>query len=281
MKMLLRAAAVAVYSSLFVSGGAMAEVDSLRLYTFDCGTIEMNDLGLFSREGKYDGQTNSAVDSCYLIRHPKGDLLWDTGLPEELIALPEGLNNGAFHLKVSVKLTDQLQSIGVSPADIEYLSVSHSHFDHVGNAGKFAASTFIVNPEEYAHMFSAEAKADPDTFGTYAALENAKRIEFTKTHDVFGDGKVVIHAMPGHTPGHSVLLVRLDNSGSVLLTGDMYHLTRARELKTVPKFNTDAEQSKASMQMFEALAASENARVVIQHERADVSRMPKLPAYLD
>lgn len=281
MKMVLKAVAVAIFGSVFVGGVAAAEADSVRLYTLDCGTIEMKDLGLFSREGKYDGQTNSAVDSCYLIRHPQGDLLWDTGLPEELIALPEGLNNGAFHIKVDIKLTDQLQSLGVAPADIEYLSVSHSHFDHVGNAGKFAASTFIVNPDEYAHMFSAEAKADADTFGAYAALENAKRIEFTDTHDVFGDGAVVIHNMPGHTPGHSVLLVRLKNSGNILLTGDMYHLTRARELKTVPKFNTDAEQSKISMQKFEELAASENARVIIQHERADVSKLPKLPGYLD
>ncbi|MFC3051736.1 N-acyl homoserine lactonase family protein [Kordiimonas pumila] len=268
-------------ASMVAGFSAHAEGASIKLYALDCGEIEMLDLGLFSREGKYDGQKNSAVDTCFLIRHPDGDMLWDTGLPEGLNALPEGLINGPFHIKVPVKLTDQLQELGMTPADIEILSISHSHFDHVGNAGLFARAKFVVNANEYDHMFRDEARADEQTFASYKALENAKTVKITDRYDVFGDGSVEIIPTPGHTPGHSSLLVRLPNSGAVLLTGDMYHLTRARELRTVPRFNTDPEQTLVSMDVFEDLAEIESARVVIQHEKADFQDFPKFPEYLD
>ncbi|MEQ8750016.1 MAG: hypothetical protein RIC52_09590, partial [Amphiplicatus sp.] len=114
-----------------------------------------------------------------------------------------------------------------------------------------------------------------------SALENAETATFTDEYDVFGDGSVRIIAMTGHTPGHSVLLAQLDKAGPVLLTGDMYHLTEAREKRTVPVFNTDAEETLRSMDRFEALAAETGARVVIQHEADDFAALPHAPDYLD
>lgn len=272
---------VGILSVIVAGMTAKAEGVSVRLYTLDCGQVDMLDLGVFSHEGKYDGQKNSAVDPCFLIRHPKGDFLWDTGLPQALAEMPEGLINGAFHLKVSVKLTDQLQQLGLVPTDIDYLSVSHSHFDHLGNAGLFASAKFLAHKDEYEHMFSDEMRANEQTFPAYAALENAKTVIFEDKYDVFGDGSVEIIPTPGHTPGHTALLIHLGNSGPILLSGDLYHLTRARELRTVPKFNTDVDQTLASMDDFEDLAEIEGARVVIQHEKADFEALPKFPAFLD
>ncbi|MEQ8934335.1 MAG: N-acyl homoserine lactonase family protein [Amphiplicatus sp.] len=255
--------------------------DGVKLYVLDCGHIEMLDLSIFDAGGAYDGMQNSAVDTCYLLRHPKGDLLWDTGLPDAINAVEGGVAEGPFAMEMPKTLKGQLAEIGVAPADIEYLSLSHSHFDHAGNAGEYAASTFIVHEAERAHMFRDEARADTQSFAAYSALENAETVTFTDEYDVFGDGSVRIIAMPGHTPGHSVLLAQLDKAGPVLLTGDMYHLTEAREKRTVPVFNADAEETLRSMDRFEALAAKTGARVIIQHEADDFAALPHAPDYLD
>lgn len=252
-----------------------ASAPDLKLYALDCGRIEMLDLGIFSIEGAYEGEQNSAIDTCFLIRHPKGDLVWDAGLPDSLAQMEDGLTNGPFKVSVPTTLLSQLEALEVPPADVEYFSISHSHFDHTGNANYFAGSTFIVHEAEREWMF-----AQDDT-SAFTELADAETVTFSDVHDVFGDGSVTIHPMPGHTPGHSVLLVRLENEGPVLLTGDMYHLDRARELKTVPRFNTDIDQTRRSIEAFEALAAETGARVIIQHEADDFAELPKPPAYLD
>lgn len=256
-------------------------VDAVRLYVMDCGRIDVSDMGVFDRGGAYDGMRRSMVDSCYLVRHPKGDLMWDAGLPDTINEMPDGVVSGEFTLTVPKTLKGQLESIGAPPEAIEFFSISHSHFDHVGNGNLFKASTFIVNEAERAHMFRDEARKDTQAFSGYADLEAAKKTTFTDSYDVFGDGKAMIVSMPGHTPGHSVLLVTLPKSGPVLLTGDLYHLAPARENKTIPAFNTDAEQTLASMEKFEQLARDSGARVIIQHELADFDNLPRAPAYLD
>ena len=254
---------------------AEASAASLKLYALDCGRIEMLDLDIFSVEGAYAGEQNSAVDTCFLIRHPEGDLVWDAGLPDALAEMEDGLTNGPFKVSVPTTLLSQLEALEVPPADVEYFSISHSHFDHTGNSNYFAGSTFIVHEAEREWMF-----AQDDT-SAFADLADAETVTFSDVYDVFGDGSVTIHPTPGHTPGHSVLLIRLENEGPVLLTGDMYHLTRARELKTVPRFNTDIDETRASIEAFEKLAAETGARVIIQHEADDFAELPKPPAYLD
>ncbi|MCF6274641.1 MAG: N-acyl homoserine lactonase family protein [Robiginitomaculum sp.] len=254
---------------------------TVKMYALECGLIDMLDLSLFDKGGAYAGRTNKAVDSCYLIRHTKGDLLWDTGLPDALNALKDGMTNGPFHLSVPTTLGSQLDALGVSPADIEYLSVSHSHFDHVGNAGAYAASTFLVSEAEHTHLFRDDARKDAQTFPAYSALETATTVKFKGEYDVFGDGTVTIIETPGHTPGHTVLKLELAKAGTVLLTGDLYHLHEAREKRTIPVFNTDAEETLRSMDKFEALAKASNAKVIIQHSIQDFEALPKPPLYLE
>jgi N-acyl homoserine lactone hydrolase len=98
----------------------------------------------------------------------------------------------------------------------------------------------------------------------------------TRDHDVFGDGRVVLLRMPGHTPGHHALLVRLA-SGPVLLTGDVYHFTEQVENRGVPPFNHDRADSLASMDRFDRIARNLGARVIIQHEPADIGKLPPFP----
>lgn len=256
----------------------------VQLYTLDCGRIVFDDAAPFSDEQVYDGQRRELIDPCYLIRHPSGDLIWDTGLSEGIADMPNGLTNETPRVVVTVpvKLTAQLAQLSLTPADIEFVSMSHSHFDHSGNGNLFTASTWIVDADERAHMFRAEARTGME-YPNYSQLENAQTrlIEGEGDHDVFGDGSVTIVQAPGHTPGHTVLLVRLANAGPVLLTGDMYHMAESRERRTVPVFNTDRAQTLASMDKVEALAASTGARVVRQHVQEDFDAFPTFPNALN
>lgn len=205
-------------------------------------------------------------------------MLWETGHPDSLADKPDGQKSGVWHAKRQVKLMEQLEVIGLTAKDIEFLALSHAHPDHSGNANKFIQSTFIVNSLEKEYMFSEPIRS---YFGeNYVQLENAKKIEFQTEHDVFGDGKVVIKAMPGHTPGSSVLLVNLANSGKLLLTGDLYVHAKGRELNTMHKYN-DIELTKQSRIQFETMAKEEKAKVLIHHEKSDFERLPKFPKYLD
>ncbi len=264
-----------------VSGASVDAADHVRLYAFDCGRIEMKDLSLFTQGSEYDGRTNSASVMCFLVRHPKGDLLWDAGLPSALHEMQDGFDAGAFHVSVPTTIASQLETLGLTSADVDYFSISHSHFDHLGASNEFAAAKFLIDKDERAHMFRDAARADTESFANYSALENAETIEFDGDYDVFGDGTVTILDMPGHTPGHKSLLLQLDNSGAVLLSGDLYHLQESREHRYVPKFNTNVDDTLASMDRFEQIAADTGARVIIQHVTADYDALPRLPGYLD
>ncbi len=94
---------------------------------------------------------------------------------------------------------------------------------------------------------------------------------------MFGDGTVVILRTPGHTPGHSSLLVRLKEKGNVLLTGDLVHFRENYDSNEVPVFNTDRAQTLASLERFKKIAANLKATVIIQHDPRDIGKLPAFP----
>lgn len=267
---------------LLLAGSAFAATrPDIKLYAMDCGKLTMANADGFSDDGAYKGMPATMIVPCYLIRHPKGDLVWDTGVPQSIADLPGGVGPGG--VSVTHKLTDQLKQLGLTPADIEYLSVSHSHFDHIGNGGLFAAGTWIVDPKEREFAFRQSARNDTKGFSAYSALETSKTIliEGDGPYDVFGDGAVKIYKAPGHTPGHTVLLVNLRKAGPVLLTGDMWHIAASRAARRVTRFNFDKAQTLASMDKVEALAKATGARVILEHVPADFEALPKFPAALN
>jgi N-acyl homoserine lactone hydrolase len=260
-----------------------AQAPAVQLYALDCGRISISDAGMFADDGSLNGQAREVVDPCFLIRHPGGDLLWDAGLPDGVADAPDGqVVNGPFTLRVTNRLADQLAQLQLTPADIEFVSISHSHFDHVGNAALFTASTWLLDADERAWMFREEARG-AEEFALIAPIENAptRALEGDGDTDVFGDGSVTIVQAPGHTPGHNVLLVRLPNAGPILLTGDMWHMNESRERRLVPAFNVDRTQTLASMDKVEALATQTGARIIRQHVPEDFESLPVFPAALN
>ncbi|PIB28788.1 MBL fold metallo-hydrolase [Maribacter sp. 4U21] len=255
----------------------------LKLYTFSGGTVMVNNLELFSQDTTYQGQTKEFADPFYVISHPKGNLMWDAGLPEMLVPMPEPYTDpsGAFTVSRKDSVVNQLKTIGMTPDDITYLGLSHTHFDHSGHANAISNATWLVQGSEY-DMITSEEIRNSENAGLYEAIKELKNVKkLNGDFDVFGDSSVIIKSMPGHTPGHQVLFLDMPENGPTLLTGDLYHLYENREHKRVPSFNFDVEQTLSSMDAFEALAKEKNAKVYLQHQKEDFNKMPKAPKYLN
>jgi N-acyl homoserine lactone hydrolase len=258
-------------------------VREVRLYAMDCGQIDVKDMGpFFSDTGELDGRPGRLSDPCFLIRHPKGAMIWDTGLGDKIAESKEGVDNPVFgiHLSVAIKLADQLNLLGLTPADITYVAFSHFHFDHTGNAGLFTHAIWIVNKNELANAAQSPVPLSIDP-GIAAEASEMKLQLIDGDYDVFGDGSVRILKTPGHTPGHQSLEIQLKNSGTVLLTGDLYHQRESRKLRLVPALNYERADTLASIDRFERIAKNTKAHVVIQHDQQDFQALPKFPEHLD
>ena len=173
-------------------------------------------------------------------------------------------------------LSDQLQSMDVEISDIDLVAFSHMHWDHVGAANLFSESTLLIQQTEYQAAFVDQDNPvfQPDL---YMGLADNNMQILEGDHDVFDDGTVQIISAPGHTPGHQVLLLKLTETGPLVLSGDLYHFRRSRELRRVPEFNTNAEDTLSSMDKVEALIEQENATLWIEHDKALADTLRKAP----
>jgi N-acyl homoserine lactone hydrolase len=253
---------------------------SVRLYVFDCGKLDIPDISPYQLT-RAEIATNVMSAPCFFVAHPKGTLMWDVGVvPDRLIA-PGRTGTLRGYASSTRKLETQLNEIGYAPSDITYLSFSHFHWDHVGNANLFASATWLVRKAERDVMFSdpPSPRTEPENF---SALKGSKTtLITTPDYDVFGDGKVVIKGAPGHSPGHQVLFVNLANTGPVVLSGDLYHYPEERALKKVPTTEFDREQSAASRAAVEAFLTRTHAQLWIQHDLNGNSKLKKSPTYYD
>lgn len=246
----------------------------IEMWRLDCGAIAISDLDAFSDGYLYEGREGRFTDSCYLIRNGERYLLWDAGLPSALIDSP--MTQGIFTVSLERNIASQLAAIDVAVEDVDFLGLSHHHFDHVGQAPDFAASTLLLNVRDVAALREG-ANPQSAQILTHWLEGDGTIADFSGDHDVFGDGSVVILAMPGHTPGHSALLVRLPETGNVLLTGDLYHFREQIENEGIPRFNVSRADTLASFARFLQIDQALDAMIVIQHDPGDLERLPAFP----
>jgi glyoxylase-like metal-dependent hydrolase (beta-lactamase superfamily II) len=203
-----------------------------RLYVLDCGTIISFQPERFGLTIQDVGNPNFA-DPCFLVMHPKGMLLFDTGLNDLQVGRPIYENMMGLEGQLKFRsLRGELANVGVTAPMITYLAISHSHWDHVGNANDYAGSTWLARKAEYDVMFGPNANAAAAR--TYTALAHSKIQYIDGDYDVFGDGSVVLISTPGHTPGHQSLYVKLARTGGVVVSGDLYHYTAERTTGKMP-----------------------------------------------
>jgi N-acyl homoserine lactone hydrolase len=126
-----------------------------RLYVMDCGNNAAADQSRWS-PGVNVGKPIELSDNCYLIRHGSDWLLWDTGYPDAIAEKPvSGPVGTATRART---LAAQLAEVGVKPADIKYVAVSHHHGDHIGNVDMFPDSTLLMQKAEFDFAFAPDKK---------------------------------------------------------------------------------------------------------------------------
>ncbi|MBI3569381.1 MAG: N-acyl homoserine lactonase family protein [Gemmatimonadetes bacterium] len=272
MRRLFATLALGACASLCLSTPALAQsAPVVTLTRLECGSpagpVDVS--ARFSDTWAYDGLKVPILFSCYLIRHGDDYMVWDTGNP---------VGSAATAPKAS--LVDLLAQLRLTPAQVKYVAISHYHGDHTGQVSEFPQSTLLIGKGDWDVLSDPKTQAsvaNPAPFANWIS-GGGKVQPLTGDRDVFGDGTVVILNMPGHTPGHRSLLVRLKEMGNVLISGDVTHFRENYESNGVPTFNTDRAASLASLDRFKQIAAHLKATVIIQHDGRDVPKLPAFPA---
>ena len=272
MRAVLRSVMVLSFGVL-ASGAALAQGGKgsvEKLYVLNCGEGVAGDISRWS-PGINEGKSMDFVDSCYLIKHAQGWFLWDTGVADAVAAMPNGLapaDPKAVFWRRPKTLAAQLEQVGVKPGDVKAMAVSHTHPDHIGNVELFPAAMLYVQKAEYQWPgTNNQPRFKPEHPVTL--LEGDR--------DVFGDGSVVILSTPGHTPGHQSLLVRLQSSGAIVLSGDAVHFKANWDNRGVPSMNFSKDQTLASMQKIADVIAKEKAQLWINHDKAQRDGLKMAP----
>jgi N-acyl homoserine lactone hydrolase len=263
-------------AALLIAGAAEAgkvpgTVD--KLWRLDCGTIHVNQLNAFSDSNAYPGQRRDLVSSCYLIKDGDAYMLWDTGLPAGTRNKPNDRSQ-PMSPTLTRTIVEQLAQLGLKPEQIGLVGISHHHFDHTGQAVDFPKAKLVIGAGDLAAARAKDSVGNPlaPWLGEKAKVEG---VEGDK--DLFGDGSVIMVDLPGHTPGHHGLLVKLPKTGAVLLSGDVAHFHENLDSNGVPPFNTDRPASIAAMERFRTMAKELNAVAIIQHDPRDVAKLPAFP----
>ena len=246
----LAALRLAVAEELRIQNGEAAATDaSVQLYAFNCGDFRFPSVANFSI-GDDETTVRELVVPCYIITHPRGTLLWGSGLPSAIANISGWQRNPETGVQVRMQQTLQSQllemDLGFDLTSINLAAFSHIHYDHVGVANELPG---------HDPALLAEIKKRPTQL-------------LDGDYDVFGDGKVRLISATGHTPGHQVLYVELADFGPLMLSGDLYHFRLSLDLRRVPMFNVDKNQTLAAMDKVEALVSETGATSWIERDAA-------------
>ncbi len=286
------AAATAMAAGALFSLAAQAE--DTKLYAFSSGALTIGK-GVLQNMGPMDPPIQIPV-GFYVIKHPKGNVLFDTGNNDRIITDPSYWGASFDALKPvntpDVAIDAQLKKIDLTPDDIKYVVASHLHLDHGGNVGKFPNSTIVVQKTEIQNAFWPE----PGTGGPYmigdvmplrapnSNYPNAvKMLQLEGDLDLFGDGSIIVKRWVAHTPGSQMMTVRLKNTGLVILTGDNVYFRENVE-KSLPPNIVLAYNPTGFLTAYEwirHMAATEDAQYFTAHDPDAFKAMKKAPEFYD
>jgi N-acyl homoserine lactone hydrolase len=249
---------------------------SMRIYAFHCG----GDRASKALYDPLDPDFRTVVDGPYflfLIDHPQGWVLFDTGLNPKWKGSGEG-DDSAMTLVMGHDddVVSKLDSLGLIPTDVNHVIVSHLHPDHAGGLQFFPHAQVYAQQSEirFAYWPSVYQRDlyDRDDFD-----HDLQWVELTGERDLFGDGSIVITPTPGHTPGHQSVIVRLD-SGVFVLVGDAHWLPEKMRERRVPGIVWSPDAMVESWYKLEEIERRQGATLVFTHDLAFRDSRPLAPA---
>ena len=285
-------ATVALLAGLLSSTALSAQ--DLKLYAFSSGALTLGK-GFLVNGAPMEPPIQVPV-GFYVVKHPKGNVLFDTGNNDKIITDP-GYWGAAFNALKPVNTPDvaidaQLKKIDLTPDDITYVVVSHLHLDHGGNVAKFPKSTIVVQKSEIQNFFWPEPGTGSNYIlgdvlplrGNMTPSANAvKMLQLDGDQDLFGDGTLVVKRWVAHTPGSQMMTVRLKNTGLTILTGDNVYFRENVE-KNVPPSTPLVYSTSGYFRAFEWIRqqmATEKANFFTAHDPDAFKAMKKAPDFYD
>ena len=273
---------------------AASEGGDIRLYGFSSGALTIGK-GALLNFGPMEPSITVPV-GFYVVKHPKGNILFDTGNNDKLITDPNwwGKANAAMKpaMTPDVAIDVQLKKIGLTPDDIAYVVPSHLHLDHGGNVGKFPNSTIVVQRSELLNaLWPAPGTGNSYVVGDILPLRSnestypnsQKMVLLEGDMDIYGDGSVVIKRWVAHTPGSQMMVVKLKNRGTTILTGDNAYFRENVE-KNIPPNLVLAYNPQGFFTAYEwirTMMATEKADFFTAHDPDAFKAMKKAPEYYD
>jgi N-acyl homoserine lactone hydrolase len=229
--------------------------DGVLLFAFTCGHITLP-MGFFlaGEPGKV-----KVPACCYLIDHPKGLAIFDTGFSPRFTGMTEGLGK-IVDMPDGHNIADRLRELGVDPERIEWVINSHLHLDHAGGNALLPNATILVQQGEYEFGMGGEDGAyhtvDFDTGQPFRQVSGE--------HDLFGDGTVVLFPTAGHTPGHQSVRVTTSD-GQAVLAGDCCNMRRSLDDMHLPDHAWSLDACRGSLETL-AVLRQKGARIFYGHD---------------
>jgi N-acyl homoserine lactone hydrolase len=288
------AVALAVAAWTTTATAQSQPVQDVRLYAFSSGALTLGK-GALLNFAPMDPPITVPV-GFFLIRHPKGNVLFDTGNNDKLINDRNWWNKAQQAMMPAmtpeVAIDAQLKKVGLTPDDIAYVVVSHLHLDHGGNVGKFPNSTIVVQKSEVQNALWPE----PGTGSAYVVGDvlplrgasttsaNAqKMLQLEGDLDLFGDGAIVVKRWVAHTPGSQMMVVKLKNKGVTILTGDNVYFRENVDTNTPPNLVLAYYPSGffTAFEWIRMMMATQNADYFTAHDPDAFKAMKKAPEFYD
>ena len=221
------------------------------------------------------GQTLAMSSGCYLAQTSDGkNILIDSGLPEEYQPPP-----GMPPPERGKNVIEQLAALGVRPDDIDLLICTHFDVDHAGYHDAFMQAELVVQREHYelarsGHPRFAPARAHWD--------HPALRYRLIDGDTELLPGLTLLETS-GHTPGHQSVLVRLPQTGPVLLTIDAVMMQRlfTPDRKKWPADDNEEQLRASTRKLLELVEREQVALVIFGHDGQQWQMLKKAPLYYE
>ena len=275
---LLAAAAMVSVAAAYVTSPMSAQTKEPgyvdRLYVLDGGLGHAGDAGAWMNMMVPPGTPIDISAYAHLIKHGNDWMMFDTSTNDIIATMPNGFGAGANAIRwtktQAQTLPPQLKAVGITPADIKYIGISHNHADHTGNIYQFKNATVLIQRREYEQAQPASGGTiggGPPNFAGQVFERNHPVSLLDGDYDVFGDGSVLLFYTGGHTLGSQVCLVHLRNTGYVLLSGDAVHFRSNFDTRRIPRIETANDENHW---LWSVLLAFERIDALMQHYKAQL-----------